>query len=102
MSEVFKKIPSELSSFKEMINEGYVYVDKTDMLHKLIVSNGKSFFLNRPRRFGKTLLLDTLAAIFKGDRTLFAGLKISNTDYDFKKYPVLHLNMSLANKSQGL
>ncbi|MDR2140807.1 MAG: AAA family ATPase, partial [Deltaproteobacteria bacterium] len=77
---------------------GYLYVEKTDLLFDLIL--GKQRFLSRPRRFGKSLFLTTLAAIFRGQADLFAGLKIANLGYEFKKYPVLHLDMSLGSSSQ--
>ncbi len=72
-----------------------MYVDKTDLLLKMIRTAGKrSFFISRPRRFGKSLMLSTLKAIFEGRRELFEGLKISNTDYDWKTYPVLMMDMT--------
>ncbi len=72
-------------------------MDKTDLLLKLIQTSGKrSFFISRPRRFGKSLMLSTLKAIFEGRRELFEGLKISKTNYDWKTYPVLMIDMTSA------
>ncbi len=80
-----------------MIQGNCVYVDKTDLLLKLIQDGPRgSFFISRPRRFGKSLMLSTLRAIFEGRRDLFEGLKISKTDYDWKKYPVLMMDMTSA------
>ncbi|MDR2140847.1 MAG: AAA family ATPase, partial [Deltaproteobacteria bacterium] len=88
-----KELPVDVYDFKEIIEGGYLYVDKTDLLFELI--RGKQRFLSRPRRFGKSLLLDTLDAVFRGQAELFAGLKIAQSGYEFKKYPVFRLDMSL-------
>ncbi len=89
-----KPITTSSFSFQSIINNGNVYVDKTDMLCKLAKINGGQFFISRPRRFGKSLMLSTLKCIFEGRKELFEGLKISKTDYDWTPYPVLHLDMS--------
>jgi hypothetical protein len=70
-------------------------VDKTETLPKLVTSSWKNVFLSRPVGFGKSLLLDTLAEIFKGDRSLFKGLKISETGYDLKQHPVSRFDMNI-------
>lgn len=90
-----KNILSDSSDFSKIIKGGYVYVDKTAILHDLI-SNGKGsrYFISRPRRFGKSLMISTLEAIFQGRRELFEGLAIAQKGYDWKKYPVIHLDMS--------
>jgi len=85
--------------FKYLIDSGANYVDKTDSLHKLISSPSNTFFLSRPRRFGKSLTVSTLSYIFTGRRELFAGLKIDAMDYDWREYPVVNLNMSKMNYS---
>lgn len=88
-------IAPNIASFEKLRTEGYVYVDKTDLLYSILHSKeGQSFFISRPRRFGKSLMLSTLHAIFEGKRELFEGLKIASTDYDWPVYPVLHLDMS--------
>ena len=86
-----KKLPIGIQTLSEIIPEGYVYVDKTSFAHKLI-SRGKYYFLSRPRRFGKSLFLDTLAEVFMGNRELFKGLYIYDR-YDFKKYPVIRISL---------
>ncbi len=76
-----------------MIADGQIYVDKTAHFHSLITDRSrKYFFIARPRRFGKTLMMTTLKAIFEGKRELFKGLKIDSLPYDWKKYPVLAFN----------
>ncbi|MDR2199361.1 MAG: AAA family ATPase [Deltaproteobacteria bacterium] len=92
------------SAFFKGIREGdFLYVDKTGYIHSLINSNRKLFFLQRPRRFGKTLLINTMTSIFNGESHLFDGLKIKTLEYDFIKYPTLLFNFHyLANKSPDL
>ncbi|MDE6668209.1 MAG: AAA family ATPase [Muribaculaceae bacterium] len=70
------KYPIGIETFSEIIEEGYVYVDKTELINTL-VSKGKYYFLSRPRRFGKSLLLSTIEAFYEGRQDLFAGLAIS-------------------------
>lgn len=90
------KYPVGVQSF-ESIREGeYLYVDKTKYIYDLVMS-GKSYFLSRPRRFGKSLLLSTIEAFFKGRRDLFEGLHIADTDWEWIEYPVLHLDLSIQN-----
>ncbi len=92
-----KAITTNIWSFPDVIQGGCVYVDKTDLLLKLIQDGPRgSFFISRPRRFGKSLMLSTLRAIFEGRRELFEGLKISKADYGWKKYPVLMMDMTSA------
>ena len=70
-----------------------IYVDKTDYFHRLITAPGKNlFFIARPRRFGKSLMITTFKYIFQGRRELFKGLKIDRTDYDWKVHPVIHID----------
>ncbi len=89
-----KKIETGNSSFEKLITKDNLYVDKTGYLYDLLTDGGTYYFLSRPRRFGKSLTLSTLEAIFKGKRELFKGLYIESTDYDWKEYPVIHLNFS--------
>ncbi len=90
-----KPIARDTAYFRGIIETGQVYVDKTALLRRLATpTNGKFYFLSRPRRFGKSLMISTLAAIFRGERELFAGLEIERTDYDWKTYPVIQLDMS--------
>jgi hypothetical protein len=91
-----QKYPIGIQSFKEIINGGYVYIDKTQLIHQLI-SSGKYYFLSRPRRFGKSLLLSTIKEIFSGNNELFKGLWIEN-QWDWRqKNPVIHLRLSQIN-----
>ena len=89
-----KDIITGNSSFEVLINYEYLYVDKTKYLYELAKNTGKYYVLSRPRRFGKSLTLSTLEAIFKGKRELFKGLYIDSTDYDWKEYPVIHIDFS--------
>ena len=89
-----ERIATSFCSF-ETLRKRYTYVDKTDMLWRLVSdAEDRMFFLSRPRRFGKSLMLDTLKCIFEGRRELFRGLKIEKKRYDWKKYPVVMLNMA--------
>ena len=91
-----ERIATSFCSF-ETLRKRYTYVDKTDMLWRLVSDNeDRMFFISRPRRFGKSLMLDTLKCIFEGRRELFRGLKIEKRRYDWKKYPVVMLDMSTA------
>ena len=86
-----QKITTSYSSFETVRKEGYLYVDKTAYLYRL-VTGSDMYFLSRPRRFGKTLTVSTLEAIFQGKRELFKGLAIDKTDYDWKTYPIIHID----------
>ena len=91
-----EKITTDISTFENLRKGGYVYVDKTDLLWRLAAdTEGRQFFISRPRRFGKSLMLSTLKCLFEGRRELFRGLKIEKKRWDWKKtYPVVHLDMS--------
>ena len=94
-----EKIATSFCSFEGLVRK-YTYVDKTDMLWRLVSdSTDRMFFISRPRRFGKSLMLDTLKCIFEGRRELFKGLKIEKRKYDWKTYPVVMLNMAEATAS---
>jgi hypothetical protein len=86
-----KKLPIGISTLKKIIYDDYVYVDKTEIAYDLIENGGGYFFLSRPRRFGKSLFLDTLKEIFYGNKELFRGLCIYDK-YDFEKYPVINIS----------
>jgi hypothetical protein len=88
-----KKLPIGIQTFSEIIQDGYVYIDKTAHIHTLITT-GKCYFLARPRRFGKSLLVSTLSEIFSGNKKLFAGLAIESLPYDWKQYPVVSISFS--------
>ena len=97
-----KKLPIGLQDFARLRQEGYLYVDKTELLYQLATS-GVYYFLSRPRRFGKSLLVSTLAELFQGQQELFEGLWVHDR-WDWNKtYPVVHLSMnSLGYKEVGL
>ena len=84
-----------LQVFRDMIERRAVYVDKTEYVYKLAHAAGKHFFLSRPRRFGKSLLISTLKAYFEGERELFKGLAIDSMETEWTKYPVIRLDLSL-------
>ena len=89
-----KDITFSVYSFEKLRQEGYLYVDKTEYIWNLINPAGGSYFLSRPRRFGKSLTVSTLKAIFEGKKELFQGLAIYDKPYDWEKYPVIHLDMN--------
>jgi hypothetical protein len=88
-----RKMPVGIQTFDEIIQEDYVYVDKTNYVYEL-VSTGKCYFLGRPRRFGKSLFLSTLKAFFFGKRELFDGLAVATLETDWIEYPVFHLDLN--------
>ncbi|MDR2142492.1 MAG: AAA family ATPase [Deltaproteobacteria bacterium] len=92
-----KSLPLSIQSLKKIIDKGAIYVDKTDLISDLI--QYEQVFLSRPRRFGKSLFLDTLEEVFRGNADLFSGLKIADSGYEFKKYPVIRLNMAVNSRS---
>ena len=87
------KYPIGIQNFGEVRREGYVYVDKTALMYKM-VSEGKYYFLSRPRRFGKSLFLSTLESYFSGKKELFEGLAVSQLEHEWKQYPILHLDLN--------
>ena len=93
------KYPIGIQSFDQLIEDGYVYVDKTDLIYSL-ANEGKIYFLSRPRRFGKSLLVSTLKNYFFGRKELFKGLKIDSLEKDWKVYPVFHLDFNGSNFMQ--
>ena len=87
------KFPVGIQDFESLIKDGYVYVDKTAYIYDL-VNSGRYFFLSRPRRFGKSLLITTLESYFSGKKDLFKGLAIEKLEKDWTEYPVLHLDLN--------
>ena len=87
------KDPIGLQSFDRIREDGYVYVDKTALIYEL-VSKGTIYFLSRPRRFGKSLLVSTLENYFLGRKDLFRGLAIDSLEKEWKEYPVFHLDFN--------
>ena len=96
-----EKIATDIYSFENLRKGGYVYVDKTDLLWRLASGKeGRQFFISRPRRFGKSLMLSTLKCLFEGRKDLFRGLKIEKRRWAWKTtYPVVMLDMSKAKAS---
>ncbi len=91
-----KTIACNTYNFESLRSRGAIYVDKTDILAKLIQDKGNElYFISRPRRFGKSLMISTLECIFRGKRELFKGLKIDSLDYDWQTYPILKFDFSL-------
>ena len=85
--------PIGIQSFEKIRNDGYVYVDKTAQIYQLTI-NGNYYFLSRPRRFGKSLLLSTMEAYFLGQKELFKGLAMEQLEKEWNIYPVLHLDLN--------
>lgn len=85
--------PVGVQNFEKIRKEGYVYVDKTALIHRL-VKLGTYYFLSRPRRFGKSLLISTLEAYFSGKKHLFEGLAIEDLETEWNEYPVLHFDLN--------
>ena len=85
------KYPIGIQTFEKIREDSFVYVDKTDMVYSL-ATEGKVYFLSRPRRFGKSLLISTLESYFLGKKELFKGLKIEALEKEWKTYPVLHID----------
>jgi hypothetical protein len=95
-----KRLPIGVQNFRDLIQSGLAYVDKTEQIHQLVMK-GSYYFLSRPRRFGKSLLLTTLASLFRGERHLFESLWISETDFPWESHPVILLDFSrLATQSR--
>ncbi len=95
-----RKIAQNTYNFEELRSINAVYVDKTAILLGLIVDRArKLFFISRPRRFGKSLMISTLKAIFQGRKDLFKGLAIEKTDYDWSVHPILHFDFSVVDTS---
>ena len=104
-----RKYPVGIQSFESIRKDGYIYVDKTPFIYKMI-TEGKPYFLSRPRRFGKSLLVSTLAAVFEGRQELFEAfttedgieqpqLFIATTKWKWEKYPVLRFDFSAGDLS---
>ena len=91
-----RKLPVGIQSFEKIRKDGYLYVDKTDIIWQLANRGKKYNYLSRPRRFGKSVLVDTLEAYFMGKKELFEGLKIMQMETEWVKRPVIRLDMSRA------
>lgn len=87
------KYPIGIQNFEKLRKEGFIYVDKTELIYRL-VTTGSYYFLSRPRRFGKSLLISTLEAYFQGKKELFKDLAIGKLEKDWIQYPVLHMDLN--------
>ena len=89
-----KKYPLGIQTFGEIIKNNLLYIDKTEYIYRMTHSGGKHYFLARPRRFGKSLLVSTLQSYFEGKKDLFKGLAMEKLEQEWTEYPVLHFDMS--------
>ncbi|MDD3152778.1 MAG: AAA family ATPase, partial [Bacteroidales bacterium] len=93
------KYPVGIQNFESLLRDDYVYVDKTALIYRL-ANTGRYYFLSRPRRFGKSLLLSTLEAYFSGMKKLFKGLAIETLETKWTVYPVLYLDLNTGKYDQ--
>ena len=91
-----QKFPIGIQSFEKIRSENYHYIDKTEQVYELVTTRSP-YFLSRPRRFGKSLLLSTMEAYFQGKKELFTGLAMERLETEWKEYPVLHLDLNARN-----
>lgn len=89
-----KLYPLGIQTFEQICKEDKLYVDKTEYIYRMSHTSGKYFFLSRPRRFGKSLLVSTMQSYFEGKKELFKGLAIDKLEKEWTAYPVLHFDMS--------
>lgn len=89
-----QNLPIGIQNFESLRADGYLYVDKTEIVYRL-ATTGRYYFLSRPRRFGKSLLISTFQAYFEGKRELFDGLAISRLETKWEQYPILHLDLNI-------
>ena len=89
-----KLYPIGMQTFSEIREEDFLYVDKTEYIYRMTHTSGKYFFLARPRRFGKSLLVSTMQSYFEGKKELFTGLAVDKLEKEWTEYPVLHFDMS--------
>ena len=101
MEQQKRRLPVGLQSFEKIRQEGYLYVDKTDLVWELVNHLGTYNYLSRPRRFGKSILVDTLECYLTGRKELFEGLKIMDLEKDWVKRPVIRLDMSCGGATEA-
>src|SRR6266481_9279210 len=92
-TSTLQKLPLGISTFSKIRNDGYLYVDKTEHAYNLI-TQGERYFLSRPRRFGKSLLVSTLEEILAGNKSLFKDLWIEKSDYTWQPHGIISLSLS--------
>ena len=88
-----RNYPVGIQNFEKIRSGNYCYIDKTELIYKLVKS-GQYYFLSRPRRFGKSLLISTLEAYFQGKKELFEGLAMNTLETEWTEYPILHLDLN--------
>ena len=93
MNDLLRKLPIGIQTFEKLRKGDYLYVDKTEFVWKIAYTS-TPYFLSRPRRFGKSLLLSTFEAYFEGKKELFEGLAIEKLETKWEKHPVLHLDLN--------
>ena len=97
-----RRLPVGIQSFTKIREGGYAYVDKTDIVWQIVNQGDQYNYLSRPRRFGKSILVDTLQCYLEGRKELFEGLKIMQQEKEWIKYPVIRLDMSGAGTTAQL
>ena len=90
-----KLYPIGIQTFERIRKEDLLYIDKTEYIYHMAHTSGTYFFLGRPRRFGKSLLVSTLQSYFEGKKELFQGLAMEKLEKDWTEYPVLHFSMAM-------
>jgi len=96
-----RRLPIGIQDFAKIREGNYVYADKTACIHQLITGSEGAFFLSRPRRFGKSLLCSILGTIFEGRRELFNGLAIDSLEWEWKRHPVIRIDLNHGNYTEG-
>jgi len=102
MRPMRRLLPTGIQDFVKIREGGYAYADKTARIHRLITGSEGVYFLSRPRRFGKSLLCSTLGAVFEGRRDLFGGLAIDSLKWEWKKHPVIRIDLNPGDYSGGI
>jgi len=101
-NELMKRLPVGIQTFRDIIQNDYLYVDKTDKIFDLVNNPKGVYFFSRPRRFGKSLLISTLNEIFEGEKELFKELWIYKADYAWEKHPVIRMKKEQRQSSMVL
>ena len=96
---MMKTINTSISTFKNIIESNYMYVDKTRYIYEMVKEPFGQFFFSRPRRFGKSLTVSTLDSVFSGEKELFKDCYIYTTDYSWEKYPIIHIDFGRSDSS---
>jgi hypothetical protein len=98
---LMKNLTTSVYTFEKLIEGGYSYIDKTEYIWNLIKEPYGIYFLSRPRRFGKSLTLSTLKAVFQNKKHLFKGLALENKPHEWKAYPVIHIDLGNCESSDA-